>query len=195
FGQAGDANLADEQAIECEWYSAADEINLPWIHVHDAEISIGSGLIKLPQGLRGLPVKSRGERLAFGKANVLQGGAVHAIRGHHVSGVVDHGNGHAHVALASIGNSALNDGARFGERELRRGVRERCRRRSLRERRARCPQQYHSYYERSRQWPAKQPHIASLGLFGGLLPKFIRVPRRRARAASQALRGRAPWPS
>src|SRR5262249_11737736 len=125
-------------------------------------------------------VKSRGERLAFGKANVLQGGAVHAIRGHHVSGVVDHSNGHAHVALTSICNSALNDGARFGERELRRGGRERCRRRNLRERRAHCPQQHRSYYERSRQWPAKQPHINSLGFFGGCLPTFIRTTRTRS---------------
>src|SRR2546430_7984884 len=101
-----------------------------------SEVSIGSCLIKLAEHLRGLPVKRRGERLAFGKTNVLQASAVHAIRGHHISGVVDHHDGHAHALAPRIRNGTVNDGARFCERELRRRVREWRRRRSLRHRRA-----------------------------------------------------------
>src|SRR5262245_49699659 len=65
FRQAGHPNAADEYAVERKRYSAADEVNLPRIHVHDAEVSIGPSLVQLPQRLRGLPVKSRSKRLAL----------------------------------------------------------------------------------------------------------------------------------
>src|SRR5215510_3737959 len=67
FGQARDTDRADDHTIEREWHSAADKINLAGIHVHNAEVAVGPGLIQLPHRLRGLPVKRRGERLAFGE--------------------------------------------------------------------------------------------------------------------------------
>src|SRR5262245_41809829 len=159
FGQARDADRADDDTIERERHSAADKINLAGIHVHNAEVAVGPGLMQLSHRLRGLPVKRRGERLAFGETNVLQGGAIHAVRGHHVAGMVDHDHGHAHVALAGIGDSAFNDGTRLGEREQRRGVCGPRRRRRLRDRPAQRPQQqYGSYCEGSRQSAGKRTH-------------------------------------
>src|SRR5262249_59195826 len=63
FGQPGDADRADELAVERQRYPAADEVNLVAVHVHDPEVTVGAGLVEVGELLGRLPVLRRGEGL------------------------------------------------------------------------------------------------------------------------------------
>src|SRR5580700_4331073 len=55
-GRSGDADRSDELAIKRDRDAAVDQIDLVSVHVHDAEVAVGLGLVEFRHGLRSRPV-------------------------------------------------------------------------------------------------------------------------------------------
>src|SRR5258706_4838840 len=119
LGQSGNAHSTDESALNGERHSATDEIDLARIHVYDAEVSVRAFLCEIGQDFRGLPKNGRCERLAFGKASVVDCSTVHLISRHQISRGVHYNDRHVQILVAGERDRAVDDGACFGERDQR----------------------------------------------------------------------------